>query len=165
MAKIHASFQEKSKAFPHAQGFSLIESLIAVFMLTFGLLATGQILYTAAGLGHLARSKSTAVIAAQHTLEFLSDLYQRNPDAAEFAPGKHGPIQNQVVNPVTGQILNQYNISWISEIMVDTDSSESPRGRIIRVAITPISASGQKTPHSMLTKTLTVTLLIHPNIP
>jgi hypothetical protein len=165
MGKIRAIFQWKSKVFHNARGFSLIESLIAVFMLTFGLLATGQILYTAAGLGHLARSKSTAVIAAQNTLEFLSDLYERNPDAAEFAPGKHGPIQNQVVNPVTGQILNQYNISWISEIIADTHSAGSPHGLILRVEATPISASGQKAPHSLLTKTLTVTLLIYPNIP
>jgi prepilin-type N-terminal cleavage/methylation domain-containing protein len=158
-------FQRRSDLIINFQGFSLIESMIALFILTFGLMATGQVLYTAAGLGHLARSKSTAVIAAQSTLEFLSDLYRRNPTAEELAPGSHGPITNQVVNPVDGNVLNRYSISWSSVVIPDSYLVHYPQGRILSVRVTPIVSATHEVSASMRSKTLTVTTLISPEIP
>jgi prepilin-type N-terminal cleavage/methylation domain-containing protein len=148
-----------------SQGFSLIESMIALFILTFGLLATGQILFTAAGLGQLARSKNTAGIAAQSTLEFLSDLYQRNPAAEELAPGSHGPIQTEVMNPVNDRVLNRYSISWRSELIPDSNPIRSPQGRIISVRATPILSAENEIASSIWSKTLTVSALISPDAP
>ena len=74
-------------------GFSLIEMMIAMAILTFGLLAVGPLLYIVTSSASLARSKDTAAVAAQDTLEILSDLYARNPSAEEFLPGIHGPQQ------------------------------------------------------------------------
>jgi len=157
--------QRRSDLFTNSQGFSLIESMIAIFVLTFGLLATGQILYTAAGLGHLARSKSAAAIAAQNTLEFLSDLYRRNPGAEELTQGSHGPVLNQVINPVDDNVLNQYSILWVSGAIPDSCPACSSQGLILSVRVTPIVPSGNKGATSLLNKTLTVTALLNTEAP
>ncbi len=75
------------------QGFTLIEMMLALIILTFGLLTAGQLLYVAASSSSLARSKGTAAIAAQSLLESLASLYSQNPLAADLpsapmAPGK-----------------------------------------------------------------------------
>lgn len=158
-------FTKGSDLFINGQGFSLIESMIALLILTFGLLATGQVLFTAARLGHLARSKNSAVIAAQNTLEFLSDLYQRNSAAEELAPGSHGPIQNELMNPVNNNALNRYNISWSSELIPDSYPDRSVQGRILSVRVTPILSAGHETSASMLSKIVTVSVLISPEAP
>jgi prepilin-type N-terminal cleavage/methylation domain-containing protein len=157
--------QKRSHFFKNSQGFSLIESMVALIILTFGLLATGQILFTAARMGHLARAKSTAVIAAQSTVEFLSDLYRRNPAAEELMPGSHGPISTQVTNPVNDKVLDRYSISWISEAMPNSRQSSSPQGCILSVRVTPLVSSENERFTSLLNKTLTVTTLVSPEAP
>ena len=82
--------QMREAACVSAEGFSLIEIMIALVILTFGLLATAQLIYISVGSGSLARSKQTASIAAQQRMEYLSDLYRLNPDAEDLAPGSHG---------------------------------------------------------------------------
>ena len=158
-------FQRRSDFFTNSQGFSLIESMIALIVLTFGLLATGHVLFTAAGLGHLARSKTTAVIAAQSTVEFLSDLYRRNPAAEELAPGSHGPVSNQVMNPVNDNVLNRYSISWISGAIPNSRPAASPQGLILSIRVTPIASSEKASSAALPNKSLTVTALISPEVP
>ena len=55
-------------------GFSFIELMIALALLTFGLLAVGQLIYVAGSSGSLTNAKGSASIAAQNMLEYLSDL-------------------------------------------------------------------------------------------
>jgi prepilin-type N-terminal cleavage/methylation domain-containing protein len=146
-------------------GFSLIETMIALFILTFGLLATGQALYTAARLGNLARSKSTAAVAAQSTLEFLADLYKKNPSADELSPGSHGPILQEAVNPVNSQVLNRFSISWNSEVLPNCNPLRSAQAKIVRVKVTPILLTADEAAPPNQNKTLTVSTLIIPEIP
>ena len=77
------------------QGFSLIEMMLALIILTFGLLTAGQLLYVAAGSSSLARSKGTAALAAQSLLESLASLYSQNPLAADLALGSAWPPANR----------------------------------------------------------------------
>ena len=72
------------------RGFSLIEMMLALIILTFGLLTVGQLLYVVASSSSLARSQGTAAIAAQGVLESLASLYSQNPSAADLAIGAHG---------------------------------------------------------------------------
>jgi prepilin-type N-terminal cleavage/methylation domain-containing protein len=155
----------KSHFFKNSQGFSLIECMIALIILTFGLLATGQVLFTAARLGHLARAKSTAVTAAQNTVEFLSDLYRRNPAAEELKPGSHGPVSTQLINPVNNNVMNCYSISWISGAIPNSRPAASPQGIILSIRVTPIASSQNRSSTSLPTKSLTVTTLINPEMP
>ena len=94
------------------RGFTLIEMMIALVVLTFGLLTAGQMLFIAASSGSLARSKGTAAIIAQHKLESLAGLYQQDPLTADLTLGDHGPEQTQIINPSNGTILNRNNIQW-----------------------------------------------------
>src|SRR5512139_1532289 len=79
-----------------AAGFTLIEMLIALVILTFGLLSAGQLMYVAMGSASLARSKGTAATVASDRLEFLADVYRRNRLDASLADGNHGPEVVQV---------------------------------------------------------------------
>jgi hypothetical protein len=105
------------------------------------------------------------VIAAQSTVEFLSDLYRRNPAAEELMPGRHGPISTQVTNPVNDKVLDRYSISWISEAMPNSRPSSSPQGCILNVRVTPLVSSENERSTSLLSKTLTVTTLVSPEAP
>ena len=58
----------KETIYPKSNGFSLIEVMVALGILAFGLLATSSLMYTAVRSGSLARSQSTAGIAAQNKL-------------------------------------------------------------------------------------------------
>jgi prepilin-type N-terminal cleavage/methylation domain-containing protein len=144
------------------QGFSLIEMMCALVILTFGLLSVGQILYVSAGSGSLARSKSTAAIAAQNKLESLADLYARNPFAEELTLGDHGPQQTQVVNPVDGTILNRYEVDWTVNIVPDPRPGKVPDARLVRVAITPIRSEGTGNGRAVFNKILSITTIYSP---
>lgn len=61
-------------------GFSLVELLIATLILTSGLLAAAQVIYSAVCSVSLARAKGSIAIVAQDKLEFLADLYARIPE-------------------------------------------------------------------------------------
>jgi prepilin-type N-terminal cleavage/methylation domain-containing protein len=146
------------------QGFSLIELMIALVILTFGLLAVGQLLYVAASSGSLARSKSAAAIAAQSTLESLTSLYHRNPLAADLMIGNHGPIQTQAINPIDGTILNRFNVDWIVSDVSDPRPGKKVDARLVRVMITPIRLDGVINSRPSLNKILNVTTIFSPRM-
>ena len=141
------------------QGFSLIEIMMALAILTFGLLAAGQLIYVSLGSGSLARSKGTAAITAQNKLEYLSDLYRRNPNAPDLALGTHGPQQIQVLNPIDGTILNNYNVAWTLTNVVDPRPDKALDARLVSVAITPIQSDGSVNMRPFLNKAVTVTTI------
>jgi prepilin-type N-terminal cleavage/methylation domain-containing protein len=137
-------------------GFSLIELMIAVAVLTFGLLAVGQLFYVAASSSSLSGSKGSAAIAAQNMLESLADLYSRNPSAEDLAFGNHGPRQIQVNNPIDGTILNRYAISWTVDRVQDPRPGKAVDAKLVSATITPIQTTGAENNRPPFNKTLSV---------
>jgi prepilin-type N-terminal cleavage/methylation domain-containing protein len=141
------------------EGFSLIEMMIALVILTFGLLAVGPLLYTAWSADSLSRSKGTAAIAAQNKLESLADLYHQNPLADELMLGSHGPEQIQIVNPVDGTVLNRYSVDWIVSHVPDPRPGKMVEARLVSVRITPIDSQGEENSRPALNKILNVSTI------
>ncbi len=146
-------------------GFSLIELMMALVILTFGLLAVGQLLYAVASSSSLARSKSTAAVTAQNKIESLADLYGRDPLAADLALGSHGPQQTQVVNPIDGTVLNQYNIGWTVANVADPRPGKVMGAILVRVTITPIQSGGIGNSKPAFNKILSVATILSPKTP
>jgi prepilin-type N-terminal cleavage/methylation domain-containing protein len=146
------------------EGFSLIEMMVALVILTFGLLAVGPLLYTASSADSLARSKGTASIAAQNKLESLADLYRQNPSADELTLGSHGPEQTQIVNPIDGTVLNRYSVDWNVSHVPDPRPGKVVNARLVSVRITPIHLQGGKNSRPALNKILNVSTIFIPKM-
>jgi prepilin-type N-terminal cleavage/methylation domain-containing protein len=147
------------------EGFSLIEIMIALIILTYGLLAAGQLMYVTASAGSLARSKGTAALAAQDKLEFLADLYRQNPSASDLAVGDHGPEQVRIVNPVNGTTLNCYGVSWNVSSISDPRPGKALPARRVRVTVIPIQSGGAANKRAFLNKIINVTSIFSPRTP
>jgi prepilin-type N-terminal cleavage/methylation domain-containing protein len=138
------------------RGFSLVETMIALVVLAFGLLAAGQLLLVTGSSASLARSKGTAAIAAQSKLESLTALCRRNPFSADLAVGNHGPEESVVVNPSDESVLNNYRVEW------DVSSVPDPRpGKVldairVTVRVTPSLPGGKENFRPGMNKILTV---------
>ena len=146
-------------------GFSLIEMMIAMAILTFGLLAVGPLLYIVTSSASLARSKDTAAVAAQDTLEILSDLYARIPSAEEFLPGIHGPQQTQVINPADETVLNWFDLTWTVSNVPDPRPGKVLDAKRIRVTVTPIQSGGARNIKPAFNKVLQITTILSPKMP
>lgn len=131
------------------KGFTLPETLIAMLVLTFGLLATGQLIYVAMSSTSLARSKGSAALVAQAKLEVLADLYRQNPGAPDLTDGSHGPEQVEITNPSSRSALNRYNVAWKVAILPDPRPTKILKARQVTVTVTPIGSGAtvnRKTP-------------------
>ncbi len=146
-----------------AAGFTLVEMLISLIVLTFGLLAAGQMIFVAMSAQSLARSKGTASMVAQDRLESLADLYRQNPAAAELTVGAHGPIQVQVTNPTNARILNRYDVAWNVAVVPDA-RGKVLSARAVHVTVTPINAAGAVNKKASLNKVINVTAIFSPRI-
>jgi len=142
--------------FEEMNGFGLIELMVAIFILAFGLLATGQLVYSSLGLNSLARAKSTAEWTAKSTMESLADLYRRNPEAEELKPGSHPPVFSQIINPVNKSVLNSYKTTWFIEEITDPRPDKVLAGRYVSVQVAPVQQEESKKPHAFQNKILTV---------
>lgn len=140
-------------------GFSLIEMLIAVAVLTLGLLAAGQLICAAMSSRSLSRSKQTAAVVAQDKLEYLADLYRQNPSASELVPGNHGPKQIRVLNPINNITLNQYNITWTASEIPDPRPGKKLEARQVTVTVTPIQPEGTENIQAPLNKVMNITTI------
>ncbi len=150
------SLIRRSAQSPASEGFTLIEMLIALVILTFGLLAAGQLLAAAMGSASLARSKGSAATAAQNRLEYLADLYRQSPAASDLTVGSHGPIQSQVLNPINGRVLNRFNISWTVATVSDPRAGKTLFARQVTVTVTPINSAGAVNNRAGLNKVVSV---------
>jgi len=146
------------------EGFTLVEMLIALTVLTFGLLAVGQLLCASFSCASLARSKSTAAIAAQDQLESLADLYRQRPMAAELSVGNHGPLQAQVVNPLNRIVLNRYNVSWVVSPVPDPRPGKMLSSRLVRVTAIPATAEGNTNTRVTLNKIVSISGILSPRM-
>lgn len=144
------------------QGFSLIEMMLALIILTFGLLTAGQLLYVAASSCSLARSKGTATVAAQTVLESLASLYDHNPLAADLALGAHGPRQTVVVNPIDGTVLNRYDVNWKVENVSDPRPGKALDARRVQATVTPVQIGGTENIRPGFNKALNIVTLFSP---
>jgi Tfp pilus assembly protein PilV len=145
-------------------GFSFIELMIALAVLTFGLLAASQLFYVAASSGSLANAKGSAAIAAQNMLEYLSDLSMRNPSADDLALGSHGPLQTQMANPLDGTILNRYAVSWNVSRVSDPRPGKDIDARLVQVIVAPVHAAGSANSRPPFNKILAVSTILSPTM-
>jgi Tfp pilus assembly protein PilV len=143
-----------------ADGFSLVEALIAVSILAFGLLSAGQMIFVAASSSALARCKGNAALLAQGKLQFLADLYGRDPGLTELDNGEHGPEQVEVINPSGHSILNRYNVSWTVTEVSDPRASVELKAKRVTVSVTPIDAANQKDLRASFNKAVTVSTIL-----
>ncbi len=144
------------------QGFSLIEMMIALLVLTFGLLSAGQMLFVAASSGSLARSKSAAAIAAQSKLESLAALYQQDPLALDLAAGYHGPVQVNLLNPADASTLNLFRIEWNISPVPDPRPGMALDGKLVKVTVIPSLPGGRPNNRPRFNKILSVSTIISP---
>jgi hypothetical protein len=145
--------------------FGLIEVLMALFIMTFGLLAVGQLIYLTAGAGSLARSKGTVATVAQNKLEYLSDLYRRHPDAAELSAGAHGPEQAESLNPITGIALNRFEITWNIGNVPDPRPGKILQAKLVSITVTPARSGGGTNTKPSLNRVLNVSTVISRKTP
>lgn len=121
-----------------AAGFTLIEMLIALVIMTVGLLSAGQLMYVAMASASLARSKGAAATVASDKLEFLADVFRRNPSDGSLTNGDHGPEQVQVTNPNTGTALNRFRVQWTVSTVSDPRPGKVLPVKLVRVTVTPV---------------------------
>ncbi len=143
-------------------GFSLVELLIATLILTFGLLAAAQIIYSALCSASLARSKGNIAVVAHAKLEFLADLYARNPGAPELSDGDHGPDLVPVLNPATGAVLNRFSVTWQARTVGDPRPGKTLQARQIVVVVSPVDTAGGANHKAFLNKTTVVAGIFSP---
>jgi Tfp pilus assembly protein PilV len=145
-------------------GFSLVETLIALIVLTFGLLAAGQLIFIAASSASLARSKGSAAVVAQDKIHALGDLYSRNPGSPDLAPGDHGPEHVQVVAPATNTILNRFRISWSVAPVPDPRAGKAIKASLVTVTVTPVDEHEALHYRAALNKIVTVSAVFSARI-
>jgi Tfp pilus assembly protein PilV len=143
-----------------AEGFTLVEALIAVSVLAFGLLAAAQMIFVAVSSSALARCKGNAALLAQGKLEFLADLYSRDPGLMELDNGEHGPEQVEVTNPSGHSVLNRYNVSWTVSEVPDPRAGVELKAKRVTVSVTPIDAANQKDLRASFNKAVTVSTIV-----
>ncbi len=143
-------------------GFTLTEMLIALLILSFGLLSAGQLMYVAMSSSSLARSKSSAASVAQDKLEFLADLYRREPGNEDLALGDHGPQVVQVTNPNGGGVLNRFRVEWQVSPVPDPRPGKTLASRLVRVRVTPIGTDGSVNSRIGLNKVVNMTSIFSP---
>ena len=144
-------------------GFTLIETMIALLILTFGILAAGQLMYVAMGSNSLSRSKGSAMTVAHDRLEALADLYRRDPGNASLTTGDHGPEQVSLTNPNDSSIVNRFNVDWNVSAVPDPRAGKVLQARQVRVTVTPIQNTGTTTNlKSGLNKVINVTAIFSP---
>ena len=130
--------------------------MLAISLSAIGLLAAGQLLYIAGSSNSLARSKSAACVAAQITIESLCALYRQDLSAADLTPGKHGPRNIDVPNPITGNVLNRFSVSWVVGKIADPRPGRSLHARTLRAEVTPVTIDGNANNRQGFNKTLNV---------
>lgn len=142
------------------QGFSLIEVLIATLILTYGLLAAGQLISASLGSSSLSQSKETASLVAQTKLESLAILYRRDPASPDLMPGGHGPEQTEVINPLDDKILNRYDLFWVVATVTDPRTGVALPAGSITVTARPISIAGSSNWKVALNKAASISTII-----
>ncbi len=141
---------------PAAAGFSMVEVMIATFILTFGLLEAAQIIYAAMCSSSLSRSKSAIAVVANDKLESLADLYDQNSGAPDLVPGAHGPDLVSIANPASNTILNRFQVTWQVSEVADPRPGKVLKARQVVVTVRPVGAANQPNDKPYLNKSAIV---------
>lgn len=152
---------EKVDYSDRADGFSLVEMMVAICILTVGLLSAAQLLAMTMRMDALARAKSAAALTAQNELERLTDLYRRNPAAEELTIGTHQAEEIiEIRNPITQNVLNRYKITWLVGGLPDPRPGIDPPSRIINVRAIPILTESMENTYPFQRKTAAINAVI-----
>jgi Tfp pilus assembly protein PilV len=144
------------------EGFTLVETLLAMIVLTFGLLAVGQLIAASVKGTTLARSKGSASMVAQDKIDFLADAYRQNPNGTDLALGTHGPEQVDVLNPTDGSTVNRYNVQWTVSDVADPRPGKLIKAKQVMVTVTPIGSGTTVNMQTSLNKVITITSIFSP---
>jgi Tfp pilus assembly protein PilV len=126
-------------------GFSLVESLMAILVLSLGFMFVGQMIVSSVGSSTLARSKGTAGVAATNKLEALALKYRASDSDADLTLGNHGPEQVEILNPQDSNKVNRYNVAWTVSSVSDPRAGKVLKAVYVTVTVTPIESSGTST--------------------
>jgi prepilin-type N-terminal cleavage/methylation domain-containing protein len=99
------------------KGFTLIESMIAMFILTISLLAVAQLMVVSLHKSEFAKYETKAVHLAQAKVEELRAMFGRQVDSgapvADVAAGSHGPEEVRLPTPQGGlQGMLNFLVTW-----------------------------------------------------
>ncbi|NLT67254.1 MAG: hypothetical protein GXX84_11685 [Acidobacteria bacterium] len=148
--------------FNESEGFGLIEISVALFLLAFGLLAAGQMLFVATASNSLARSIGTAALEGQSRMESLAASYRHDPAVADLSPGNHGPFYTQVENPNNRTVLNRYETVWSVSVIPDPRPGKLMDTKLVTVTVTPALADGVHNRKPLLNKSFSLTTVLSP---
>jgi Tfp pilus assembly protein PilV len=143
-------------------GFTLLENLLALAVLTFGLLAAGQLIAAALKSATLAQAKACAILAAQSKAEYLVDRYQHDSSAPDVQTGRHGPEIQEVVDPVGQTVLSRLEISWTIASMPDPRTDAHLAARLLTVEVKPIDQAGAPNSKIWLNRELSLSTVLSP---
>ena len=141
-------------------GFSLIEALFAVAILSFGMLAVAQLLFATISGPALARSKPTASVVAADKLRFLSDQFHANPAGADLTLGAHGPDVVSIQNPNGAGELNRFTVNWTVANVPDPRAWKTLQARLLTVTVTPVRTDGSANRQASLNKVLNMSAVV-----
>jgi type II secretory pathway pseudopilin PulG len=140
-------------------GFSLVEALMAILILTFGFMFVGEVMVGSIGSSTLSRSKGTAGVAATNKLEALALKYRANPNDSELTVGSHGPEQVEIVNPQENNKINRFNVGWTVSSISDPSSGAALNAVQVTITVTPIGAGTAVNNKVGLNKVLSVSTI------
>ena len=149
-------------SFSSCQGFTLTESLMAILVVTVGLMAVAQMMFVSLAGLTLARAKGTAVMVAQDQLDILTNEYRQDPDAADLSTGSHTPILVAITNPADGTTLDRYSVAWTVSAVTDA-RGWTLKSKQVLITVTPIQTTGTDTNIKMrLNKVFNMSTILSP---
>ena len=144
------------------RGFGLVETLMAVLVTAIALMFVCQMMFASLASASLARSKGSAIVAAQNELEYLADSYRQNPNGSDFTIGVHGPAQVEVINPSDNTKLNRFNVAWTVSAVSDPRSGRVLKAVQVTVKVTPIGSGTSTNSRIGQNKIINVTTIFSP---
>jgi type IV pilus modification protein PilV len=123
----------------HQAGFSLIEALISLLVVAFGMLAIAAFHFTLSRSSDLAKQRSEATRIAQHELERLRSFAQRESDSA--ADIRYTYVDDVISSGSTAVIGTSSNTTFNRQGIVSAPTGD--RFRWVNVIVTWTDRSGQ----------------------
>jgi Tfp pilus assembly protein PilV len=129
----------KTQDFRSSSGFSLLEAMIALFILTISLLALAQLMIVSLDKTQFSSYDTKAINLAQAKVEELRNLFgwqiSSGQVAADLTPGSHGP-EEVTIQPPTATLQGQrsFQVSW--------QVTDLPSGRkSVAISVAPMTTN------------------------